>query len=83
MSVETEKNLLTSDWFDDEDSHYVCCDLPDDFAGLTTTYCGKELFETIGPEVYDIPSCNNCINIDLMTFHCPLGHECGIKEEIC
>lgn len=58
------------------EDHWVCCDLPEGFVGITTTVCGKEIME-YEPEFADGVSCHPCsIKMVSDPGFCPLKGRC-------
>lgn len=57
-------------------THYVCCSIPEGFAGMTTTFCG-ELVLTDQIVRTGVAGCDACRRI-VRRDGCPLGRWCEV-----
>lgn len=69
-----EHVAVIDDFFPDGD-HFICCETPDGFVGLTKTFCGKEIFDASTEAVAEV-DCNDCMMKAYGSNHCPLGKVC-------
>lgn len=74
-SVIFDELELVDETTSDEDTHWICCDLPDDYAGFTMTFCGKQILEDGNVQTSSSVTCKECTRISKKNF-CPLGHRC-------
>ena len=65
--------------FQEQVQHYVCCEIPDSFCGVTTTFCGKKVVEDLAAEKESLVVCSQCIEVAQRP-GCPLGHDCEPVE---
>lgn len=63
-------------WREESVTHYVCCSIPSDFAGMTTTFCG-ELVLTDQIQRTGVAGCDACRRI-IRRDGCPLGRWCEV-----
>jgi len=76
MSTETEVELTTN--VGDADEHFTCCNIPDDFVGITTAMCGAQVVDFEGvTHVVEEVSCQACMKVlKANPYFCPLGYDC-------
>lgn len=70
-----ETHQATIDPMFDND-HFICCETPDGFVGMTTTFCGKEIFED-NPEAVTSVGCKACMDA-IAKISCPIGKPCVV-----
>lgn len=74
--LDTDEQTAAIDPIFDED-HWICCDLPDGFVGITPTFCGQETME-YEPEVGTSVSCKTCTSVSLAQYDfCPVNGKCS------
>ena len=74
--LDTDEQTAAIDPIFDED-HWICCDLPPGFVGITKTFCGQDTME-YDPEVGTSVSCKKCTSVSLSQYDfCPVNGKCS------
>ena len=75
--IEKPVEILASiDPFFSEDDHFVCCAIPNDFMGATTTFCGIVIMDASMEEIAEV-SCKKCMTIAYGSVgFCPINPHC-------
>ena len=55
--------------------HYICCDVPDGWVGMTKTFCGDMVFFEGRDVATGGPVCTMCVERARYA-GCPLGNQC-------
>jgi hypothetical protein len=69
---------------DEDRVHIICCEVADDFTGVTTSFCGEKVFEwhpgTMSDDGHDDDeNCRPCMS---NLSGCPIGNICGYDSEL-
>ena len=71
--AEPDIQITTKVEFEEQVQHYVCCEVSDDFVGVTKSFCGKTIM--IDTASFGYSDCAQCVEVATRP-GCPLGYDC-------